>query len=141
MVRKGNPKNIQAIDDVCGVRAVAGLGTVEEAMFRGLSDKCVAGGKPPLEIVTCPPAPYSTAQRFPDTSNFESLSEMLAAIDAAYPEAFRFSPPRPSFLIVINCKFTIRHPDRGSQVRSRLSAGGRRIRTRSHPNEKPFRGR
>jgi hypothetical protein len=81
MVRKGNPKNIQAIDDVCGVRAVAGLGTVEEAMFRGLSDKCVAGGKPPLEIVTCPPAPYSTAQRFPDTSNFESLSEMLAAID------------------------------------------------------------
>jgi accessory colonization factor AcfC len=22
MVRKGNPKNIQAIDDVCGVRAV-----------------------------------------------------------------------------------------------------------------------
>ena len=100
MVRKGNPKNIQAIDDVCGVRAVAGLGTVEEAMFRGLSDKCVAGGKPPLEIVTCPPAPYSTAQRFPDTSNFESLFEMLAAIDAAYPEAFRFSPPRPSSLIV-----------------------------------------
>jgi len=48
--------------------------------------------QPPLEIVTCPPAPYSTAQRFPDTSNFESLSEMLAAIDAAYPEAFRFSP-------------------------------------------------
>jgi hypothetical protein len=44
MVRKGNPKNIQAIDDVCGVRAVAGLGTIEEAMFRGLSDKCVAGG-------------------------------------------------------------------------------------------------
>jgi hypothetical protein len=43
MVRKGNPKNIQAIDDVCGVRAVAGLGTIEEAMFRGLSDKCVAG--------------------------------------------------------------------------------------------------
>jgi hypothetical protein len=65
MVRKGNPKNIQAIDDVCSVRAaVAGLGTVEEAMLRGLSDKCVAGGKPPLEIVTCPPAPYSTAQRF-----------------------------------------------------------------------------
>jgi hypothetical protein len=44
MVRKGNPKNIQAIDDVCGVRAVAGLGTIEEAMFRGLSDKCVADG-------------------------------------------------------------------------------------------------
>ena len=42
MVRKGNPKNIQAIDDVCGVRAAAGLGTVGEAMFRGLSDKCMS---------------------------------------------------------------------------------------------------
>jgi hypothetical protein len=47
MVRKGNANNIQAIDDVCGVRAVAGLGTVEEAIFRSLSDKCVAGGKSP----------------------------------------------------------------------------------------------
>ena len=50
MVRKGNPKNIQAIDDVCGVRAVAGLGTVEEAMFRGLSDKCVGGGLDVLRV-------------------------------------------------------------------------------------------
>jgi polar amino acid transport system substrate-binding protein len=42
MVRKGNPKNIHSLDDSCGVRTAAGLGTVEEAMFRGLSDKCVA---------------------------------------------------------------------------------------------------
>jgi polar amino acid transport system substrate-binding protein len=39
----------------CG--AAAGLGTVEEAMFRGLSDKCVAAGKAPLEIVTYPDRP------------------------------------------------------------------------------------
>jgi len=57
MVHKGNPKNIHSIDDACGVRAAAGLGTVEEAMFRGLSDKCVAAGKPPLEIVTYPDRP------------------------------------------------------------------------------------
>lgn len=57
MVRKGNPKNIHSLDDACGVRAAAGLGTVEEAMFRGLSDKCVAAGKPPLEIVTYPDRP------------------------------------------------------------------------------------
>jgi polar amino acid transport system substrate-binding protein len=57
IVRKGNPKNIHSLDDACGVRAAAGLGTVEEAMFRGISDKCVAAGKPALEIVTYPDRP------------------------------------------------------------------------------------
>jgi polar amino acid transport system substrate-binding protein len=57
IVRKGNPKNIHSLDDACGVRTAAGLGTVEEAMFRGLSDKCVAAGKKPLEIVTYPDRP------------------------------------------------------------------------------------
>lgn len=57
IVRKGNPKNIHSLDDACGVRAAAGLGTVEYAMFSGLSDKCVTAGKPPLEIVTYPDRP------------------------------------------------------------------------------------
>jgi polar amino acid transport system substrate-binding protein len=39
------------------VRAAAGLGTVEYAMFNGLSEKCVAAGKPLLEIVTYPDRP------------------------------------------------------------------------------------
>jgi polar amino acid transport system substrate-binding protein len=52
MVKKGNPKNIHSLDDACGVRAAAGLGTVEEAMFRKVSDKCVAAGKPAIELVT-----------------------------------------------------------------------------------------
>jgi polar amino acid transport system substrate-binding protein len=57
MVRKGNPKNIHSLDDVCGVRAAAGLGTVEEASFRKVSEKCVAAGKAPLEIATYPDRP------------------------------------------------------------------------------------
>jgi polar amino acid transport system substrate-binding protein len=57
IVRKSNPKGVHSLDDACGVRSAAGLGTVEEAMFRGLSDKCVAAGKPPLEIVTYPDRP------------------------------------------------------------------------------------
>ena len=52
MVKKGNPKHIHSLDDACGVRAAAGLGTVEETMFRGISDKCVATGKPAVELVT-----------------------------------------------------------------------------------------
>lgn len=52
LVRKGNPKNIHSLDDACGVRAAAGLGTVEEAMFRKVSDKCIAAGKPAVDLVT-----------------------------------------------------------------------------------------
>ena len=37
MVQKGNPKHIMSLEDICGVRATAGLGTVEEAQFRQLS--------------------------------------------------------------------------------------------------------
>ena len=57
MVQKGNPKHITSLDDVCGVRATAGLGTVEEAQFRQLSGKCVKAGKKPIEIVTFPDVP------------------------------------------------------------------------------------
>ncbi len=52
MVKKGNPKKIHSLDDACGARAAAGLGTVEEAMFRSVGDKCVAAGKPAVELVT-----------------------------------------------------------------------------------------
>ena len=54
LVRKGNPKKIHALEDVCGTRATAGLGTVEEAGFRDISAKCTAAGKPAVEIVTYP---------------------------------------------------------------------------------------
>jgi polar amino acid transport system substrate-binding protein len=57
LVHKGNPRNIHSIDDACGSRAAAGLGTVEEAMFRKVSDACVAAGKKPLELVTYPDRP------------------------------------------------------------------------------------
>ena len=52
MVRKGNPKNIHGLDDICGLRAEAGLGTVEEARFRQVSAACVAGGKQAVEVLT-----------------------------------------------------------------------------------------
>ena len=57
LVPKGNVKKVKAIDDVCGLRAAAGLGTVEEAGFRDVSAKCVAAGRPAVEIVTYPDLP------------------------------------------------------------------------------------
>jgi polar amino acid transport system substrate-binding protein len=52
MVRKGNPKNIHALADACGSRAAGGLGTVEVTSLQATSDKCVAAGKPPIEVIT-----------------------------------------------------------------------------------------
>jgi polar amino acid transport system substrate-binding protein len=60
LVAKGNPKNIKSVDDVCGVRATAGLGTVEEVTFRELSAKCTASGKKAIELVTYPDMPGGT---------------------------------------------------------------------------------
>src|SRR5207249_728631 len=60
IVRKGNPKRIHSVADTCGKRAAPILGTVEEKAFREQSEKCVAAGKPPIEITTYPNAPATT---------------------------------------------------------------------------------
>ncbi len=57
LVQKGNPKNIHAITDTCGIRAAAGVGTVEETLLRKTSDTCVTEGKGALEIFTYPDKP------------------------------------------------------------------------------------
>jgi polar amino acid transport system substrate-binding protein len=51
LVAKGNPKNINGLEDVCGTRAAAALGSVEEKQFRELSEQCVSDGKEPIEVV------------------------------------------------------------------------------------------
>jgi polar amino acid transport system substrate-binding protein len=57
LVKAGNPKNIQSMDDVCGNTAAAGVGTVEETTFKQQSDKCVAEGKQPIQLVDYPDVP------------------------------------------------------------------------------------
>lgn len=52
VVRKGNPKKVGGMDTICGLRATAGLGTVEETAFRDTSAECVKNGKAALEIFT-----------------------------------------------------------------------------------------
>jgi polar amino acid transport system substrate-binding protein len=52
VLHKGNPKNITSLDNLCGVRALAGLGTVEAAMLNTATVKCSAEGKPAVEINT-----------------------------------------------------------------------------------------
>jgi polar amino acid transport system substrate-binding protein len=52
LVAKGNPKNIHALGDICGVTATTTLGTTQEAMLRDGSSKCVAAGKTAVNIIT-----------------------------------------------------------------------------------------
>jgi polar amino acid transport system substrate-binding protein len=52
LVRKGNPKNITSMDDLCGVEAASELGTVEEDAVRDQSAKCTAAGRPAVRITT-----------------------------------------------------------------------------------------
>jgi polar amino acid transport system substrate-binding protein len=57
LVKTGNPKGIHSMDDVCGNTAAAGVGTVEETTFKEQSDKCVAAGKAPIQLVDYPDIP------------------------------------------------------------------------------------
>ena len=57
LVKSGNPKKIASLADTCGIKAVAGLGTVEERLLRKTSEDCTAAGKPALDIATYPDKP------------------------------------------------------------------------------------
>jgi polar amino acid transport system substrate-binding protein len=52
LVAKGNPKNIHALGDLCGLTSTTTLGTTQEAMLRDASAKCVAAGKTAVNIIT-----------------------------------------------------------------------------------------
>ena len=47
---KGNPKNIKSFDDLCGLRAVAQVGSVEVAALQRQSQACTDGHKPEIAI-------------------------------------------------------------------------------------------
>jgi polar amino acid transport system substrate-binding protein len=57
MVRKGNPKNVKSMMDLCGLRASGSLGSVELAALEDGSGKCVAAQKAPINVSTYPNVP------------------------------------------------------------------------------------
>lgn len=54
VVRKGNPRKIASMEAICGLRAAALLGSIEEASFRKIDETCRAGGKPGVDVTTYP---------------------------------------------------------------------------------------
>lgn len=96
VLHKGNPRNIKSLDELCGVRAVAGLGTVEALLLTNLNQKCTDGGKPPIEINTYQDRP--SAWQMIETNRADivlSSSAMAAAATAEHPNmetGFDFLP-------------------------------------------------
>ena len=60
IVKKGNPKKVHGLADTCGMRAAPILGTVEDKGFQDASAKCVAAGKPAIQITPYPNAPATS---------------------------------------------------------------------------------
>jgi polar amino acid transport system substrate-binding protein len=96
VLHKGNPKNIKSLDELCGVRAVAGLGTVEALLLISLDQKCTDAGKPPIEINTF--QDRSSAWQMIETNRADimlSSSAIAAAAAAERPQietGFNFLP-------------------------------------------------
>jgi polar amino acid transport system substrate-binding protein len=57
MAPKGNPKNLKSLDDLCGLKITAGLGTTQEVQLREASSKCTAAGKKAIDLITAPDIP------------------------------------------------------------------------------------
>jgi len=96
VLHKGNPKNIRSLDDLCGVRAVAGLGTVEVLLLTNLNQKCTEAGKPAIEINTFQDRPSAWLMIQTNRADIVlSSSAMAAAAIAERPEmeaGFGFLP-------------------------------------------------
>jgi polar amino acid transport system substrate-binding protein len=89
LVQKGNPKKITSLDDICGIRATAGLGSTEEAIFRDLSKKCAAEGKPELQVVTFPDIPAGARLVKADRADMLMIDlGLVNSFVAADPTAF-----------------------------------------------------
>jgi polar amino acid transport system substrate-binding protein len=81
VLHKGNPKNIKSLADLCGVRALAGLGTVEALLLTRLNQKCTDDGKPPIDINTYQDRP--TAWQMIDTGRADVVLSSFAMGTAA----------------------------------------------------------
>lgn len=58
-VPKGNPKNINGLDNTCGLRIAVQAGGSAEAVIKKQSDTCTAGGKPAVEVQSYKDQPTS----------------------------------------------------------------------------------
>lgn len=51
LVQKGNPKNIQSTDDLCGLAVGVQDGTIEQGVLQSSSDNCLEQDRPAINII------------------------------------------------------------------------------------------
>ncbi|HVY14401.1 MAG TPA: transporter substrate-binding domain-containing protein [Rhodopila sp.] len=90
VVQKGNPKKIHSMEDLCGTRALAGLGTVEILMLNNLTKKCVEDGKPAIQISTY--QDRSTAWPMVETDRADAMLSSSAMAKAAIAARHNLAP-------------------------------------------------
>ena len=69
MVKKGNPKKVPGVDDLCGKSVAVTLGAIEEIYARDFSKKCTEAGKAAIDVKTFPTAPDSVTAVQQDRSD------------------------------------------------------------------------
>jgi polar amino acid transport system substrate-binding protein len=52
LVKKGNPENINGLDDLCGKTVALQRGTTQEDVAKAQQAKCTAAGKPQIKLLT-----------------------------------------------------------------------------------------
>jgi len=58
-VQKGNPKNINSLDEACGTRIAVQAGGSAEKVIKAQADKCASDGKPALQVQSYTDQPTS----------------------------------------------------------------------------------
>jgi len=92
LVPKGNPRNVHSLDDLCGLRGAANLGTTQETLLRDASQKCLAAARKPVEIIPTSDIPSGLRLvqngRADVFATNKFLGDTMAASNAAVEMAF-----------------------------------------------------
>lgn len=84
ITQRGNPAGIASIDDLCGKTVAVGLGSIEEAQMKALSQECAAGGKDAVNIMTH--SDYASGFRLVANRRADVMLNDLALIDRMVSE-------------------------------------------------------
>jgi len=80
LTQVGNPKKIASMDTLCGTTVAVGVGTVEDPQVRAADEKCKAGGKPAINIMTFPDVAAGT--RLIQSARADTMLYDLGLIDS-----------------------------------------------------------
>jgi polar amino acid transport system substrate-binding protein len=97
LVHQGNPKHINSLDDLCGKRALGGLGTIEANLLVVLSKQCTDAGKEAIDVLTYSDKPSAWRMIESDRGDVVlTAAAMGEAVVADKPDVFaigfRFLP-------------------------------------------------